>query len=87
MILIFKLKHGDHLVYARDDEERDKACLYLFKVGEDNEYYSYNLDEEEAEWCAKARQGDAWAAWRLLKSRSDRGCEYERIEVIYPEVP
>jgi hypothetical protein len=87
MILILKMKHGDYPVYARDDAERDRAYLRLFNVGDDNEYYSYDLDEDEAEWCAKARQGDARAARCLLGLRSDRGCEYERIEVICPEVP
>lgn len=87
MILIFKLNHGDYHVYARDDAERDRAYLHLFKVGDDNEYYSCDLDADEAEWCAKARQGDAQAARRLLVFRSRRGCEYERIEVVHPEVP
>ena len=87
MILIFKLKHGDYHVYARDDAERDRAYLHLFQVGNDNEYYSRGLNEDETEWCAKARQGDAMAARRLLVVRSRRGCEYERIEVVYPEAP
>jgi hypothetical protein len=87
MILILKMKHGDYPVYARDDAERDKAYLHLFKVMDDDGYYSCGLDGDEVEWYARAKQGDAQAARGLLGLRSDRGCEYERIEIVYPEEP
>jgi hypothetical protein len=86
MILILKMKHGDYPVYARDDAERDRAYLLLFKVGDDNEYYC-DLDGDEPDWYEEAKQGNARAARWLLDLRSDRGCEYERIDVVYPEVP
>ena len=84
MILILKMKHGDCPVYARNDAERDKAYLYLFNLMDGQGYY-WDLDGDEPDWYTKAKQGDTQAARWLLDLRSDY--EYERIEVIYPEVP
>ena len=86
MILILKMKHGDYPVYARDDAERDRAYLLLFNLTDSHGYY-YDLDGDEPDWYAKAKQGDARAAQWLLSLRSEIGHQYEEIEIVYPEVP
>ena len=84
MILVLKMKHGDYPVYARDDAERDKAYLHLFNLQDGYGFYC-DLDGDEPDWYEAAKQGDAQAARWLLDLRSDY--EYERIEIVYPEVP
>ena len=86
MIRVLKMKHGDDPVYARDDAERDRAYLLLFNLMDSHGYY-YDLDGDEPDWYAKAKDGSAQEARWLLDLRSDIGCEYERIEIVYPEVP
>ena len=86
MIIVLQMKHGDYPVYARDDAERDRAYLHLFKLMDEDGYYA-NVTGDEPDWQEKARKGDARAARWLLDCRSDRGCEYETLEFIYPETP
>ena len=84
MIIILKMKHGDYPVYARDDAERDRAHLHLFKLLDGYGFYDH-VEADEAVWRDEARQGNAKSAWWLLDCRSTY--EYERIEIIYPEEP
>lgn len=84
MILVLKMKHGDYPVYARDDAERDRAYLHLFKLQDGYGFYC-DLEGDEPDWYEAAKQGDAQAARWLLDLRSDY--EYEQIETIHPFEP
>ncbi len=46
MIIVLKRKHGDYSVYARDDAERDRAYLHLFKLQDKNGFYN-DLDADQ----------------------------------------
>ena len=85
-VLIWRSKHGNVMVCARDTEEEGKAWLYLFKCMQDNNYYDC-VDGDEVDAYAKAQEGDPKAAAWLLCMRSDRGCEYENVEAEYIKVP
>lgn len=86
-VLIWHQKHGDTCVFARDPEEEERAYLLIFNMMDDIGYYEFDLDGLQEEWHAKAKEGDAIAAKTLVSFRSDRGFEYETVEVIYPTVP
>jgi len=83
-ILVWKSKHGDVYVYARDEEEEKRAWLYLFKCMDENRYYC-DLDGDEPAAYKAAKEGNAKAAKWLLEMRSDG--EYEQVETEYPVEP
>lgn len=84
MIIILKMKHGDYPVYARDDAERDRAYLHLFRLQDGYGFYDH-VEADEAVWRDEARQGNAESARWLLDCRSR--CGYEGIEIIQPLGP
>jgi hypothetical protein len=89
MVLILKAKHGDYPVYARNEAERDKAYLHLFRVMDEWGYYGNpdDLDSDQEMFYYKAKGGDIRAIINLLNIRSDQGYEYEEIEIIHPVTP
>lgn len=81
-VLIAKDKHDTYVI---DATNRQKAVLYLFKLFDDNEYYTDlngeveqvgRIDKQKA-WYASAKHGNAVDAERLLNHRKQRGYEYE----------
>jgi hypothetical protein len=86
-LLIWYGKHGDVYVLARDTEEEKRAYLYLFKIMDDNCFYTCGLDGDQVDWYAKAKEGDAKAAKWLIDLRSQLGYEYERVEKEYVVEP
>jgi len=79
-ILILKMKHGDYFVSASTDAEEARAYLHLFKLMDTHSYYASGLDNKQRAWHTAAMEGDAKAAQRLLRHRSDHGCKYEELE-------
>ena len=86
MILIWKSKYGDVLVYARDADEELRAYKYLFDKMDEQGCYRYLIDDDRADYDA-AKRGDMHAARRLLRCRSEWDYEYERIENEPPIIP
>lgn len=86
-VLVWHQKHGDCYVAARDEEEELKAYLYIFKMMDDDGYYSYDdaLDKNEVAGYKEARAGNGRAARWLLDRRC--GIEYERVDVEWVTVP
>ena len=86
-VLVWHEKHGDCHVAARTPEEELKAYLFLFKMMDDNEYYSYDgaLNADEAVWYAEAKAGDGKSAKCLISCRCDY--EYESVDVEWVVVP
>ncbi len=78
------MKHGDYSVCARDNAERDRAYLHLFRLMDGYGFYA-NVDGDESDWLKGARKGDARSARWLLDCRSSY--EYESLEFIYPKTP
>ena len=83
-ILVWKEKHEDVMVAARDEAEEARAWLYLFKHMDEMGYYC-DLDGDEPEAYTEAKSGDWKGARWLLELRSI--CEYEEIEVEYITEP
>jgi len=83
-ILVWKSKHGDVMVFARDPEEEARAWLYLFRQMYEMDYYC-DLEGDEPEAYAAAKAGDAKGAEWLLQIRN--GYEYEVINEEYPVEP
>ena len=86
-LITWRGKHGDVHVIAHDVKEEGRAWLYLFKLMDENGFYSHDLDGDEQAAYEAAKKGSAKGAAWLLLIRSDMGAEYEGIEVDYPKVP
>ena len=81
-ILIWKEKHENVMVAARDEAEEARAWLYLFKLMEENDFYhQYDMGEDELAAYTDARCGSWKGARWLLELRS--GGEYETVRVEY----
>lgn len=78
-VLIWRQKHGDYYVAARDGGEELRAYLHIFKMMDEQGYYSYDdaLGADEKVGYEAARGGNAKAAKWLLDCRS--GYEYEEV--------
>jgi hypothetical protein len=86
MILVWKAKHGDVFVYARDSEEELRAYKYLFDEMDELGCYQC-IKGNWITWYDAAKRGDMHQARKLLRQRSQCNHEYERIETEYPVIP
>ena len=77
-VLVWKEKHGDVLVAARDPGEEGRAWLYLFVLMDGMQFYD-DLDGDEIDAYEGAQSGDAKSAKWLLSIRGEY--EYERVTV------
>jgi hypothetical protein len=84
-VLVWYGKPAVWFLFARTQEEADKAYLKLFKLLKDMGFYQCGLDRDQIYRYERAKEGDAQAARWLIECRHNY--EYERVEFIYVKTP
>lgn len=86
-ILVWRSKYGDVYVAARNNVELERACLCIFKMMDESNFYDYenDPDSDEAVWYKEAKAGSARSAARLIDAR--RYGEYEQVDFEHIMVP